>query len=75
MRFVYTCTSGFRWALVLEDVALLLWRVPKACIVDGRDVEILSNSLDPRWNTLLACVVVWNNKRNLPESVSILTSS
>lgn len=75
MGFVYAGAGGLRRALVLEDVSLLLWRIPKARIVDGRDAQILRDALDPRGDTLLARVVVGDDKGNLQYHMSILVLS
>jgi hypothetical protein len=34
---------------MLELIRLLFRRVPESSVVDGRDVEILSDTLDPGW--------------------------
>jgi len=34
---------------MLECVSLLLGRVPESSVVDGRDIEVLGDSLDPGW--------------------------
>lgn len=39
-------------SLVLERVPLLLGRVPKPSVVNGRDVEVLSDPLDPGRETV-----------------------
>ena len=47
MCFVYTQTVGLRRCFILENVLGLGRRVPKVCIIDGRDREVLTDSLDP----------------------------
>jgi len=54
--FVDTGALRLRRPLVLPDV-LVRW-VPEARIVDGRDAEVLSDSLDPCGQALLAGMVV-----------------
>ena len=47
MSFVYTQTVGLGRCFVFENILGLGRRVPKACIIDGRDREVLSDSPDP----------------------------
>ena len=47
MCFVYAQTVGLRRGFILENVSGLGRRVPKARIIDGRDLDVLSDSLDP----------------------------
>lgn len=36
----------------LELVRLLLWRVPETAVVDGGDVQVLSDSVNPGWDSV-----------------------
>jgi hypothetical protein len=51
MCFVYTQTAGLRRCFILENVLGLGRGIPKACIIDGRDRKVLSDSLDPSRKT------------------------
>lgn len=67
--FVDSSAEWLWWSRVLEDVALVLGRIPEAGIVDGRYVEVLGDSCDPSGDTLLSCVIVRDNKGDLGGSV------
>lgn len=69
MCFVDSSAEWLWWSGVLEDVALVLGRVPEAGIVDGRYVEVLGDSCDPSGDALLSCVVVGDDKGDLEGSV------
>lgn len=47
MRLVYTQAPGLRRCIVFEDISRLGRRVPESGIIDGRDREVLGDSLDP----------------------------
>jgi hypothetical protein len=65
MRFVDANTLRLRWPLVLENIFLLLGRVPEACIVNRGDIKVLGNACDPSGYAFLTRVVVRNDKRDL----------
>lgn len=74
VSFVYTSTGRLGWAGILEHIALFLGRVPEACIIDGRDAELLGDTGDPSGNTLLTCMVIGHDERDLA-GISLLPCS
>lgn len=60
VSLVDTGALRLRRSLVLENI--LLWGVPEAGIVDGRNAELLGHAGDPGWETLLTGVVIGHDK-------------
>ena len=65
MRFIDAQARWFLGSLVLEDVFLVLWRVPKPSMVDGGDREVLGHSGNPCGDTFLPCVIIGDHERDL----------
>jgi hypothetical protein len=63
VSFIDSRALGLGRPLVLPHV--FMWGVPEACIVDGRDAEVLSDSGDPGWEAFLAGVVIGDDERYL----------
>lgn len=59
---VDACACGLRWFRMLEDILLVLGRVPKSGIVDGGDGELLCDACNPCGDALLPRMVIWNNQ-------------
>ena len=64
VRLVYAHIIGLGRSRVLELVLLGLGRVPEARLVNGGDVEVLRDALDPGWDTLNA-LPMGKNQRDL----------
>ena len=47
--FVDSDTLSLLGSGVLEDVTFVRGRIPESCIVDGGNVEVLSDICDPGW--------------------------
>ena len=47
MCLVYTQAAWLGRCFVFEDISRFGWGVPEAGIIEGRDREVLSDSLDP----------------------------
>ena len=65
MSFVYASAFGFRWTRVLEDVFLLLGRIPEYSIVTWREINVLGDAGNPGWYSFYPFVRGWNDQREL----------
>jgi hypothetical protein len=51
MCFVDTNALWLWWLLILEDILFRCRWIPEPGIVDGRNIQVLSHSCDPNWET------------------------